>query len=571
MLKLGELLIHRGVLTQGQLDLALREHEKTGELLGKALIRLGYITEEQLLVTLAEQLSIPFLPSLKDKVIPDDVIKAVPARFVWHYKFMPLSLKANTLTIAVSNPLDVWPTEDIKFHLGFEVEVVLAVESEIMASIKAYYGMGASIVEGILEKKEETTAAAKKARPEEGIMVLDSPEKMAQDASVVKLVNQLIAEAIQSRATDIHIEPYRDRVKVRYRIDGILYDVPVPDSIKQLHLAIVSRIKIIANMDIVERRLPQDGRAKVKLGEVDVDLRLSIIPTLYGENMVIRILPTDMLFSMKELGLSPKDLEMIEELLEKPHGIIFLTGPTGSGKTTTLYSFLSRLNKPDTKIITVEDPIEYELIGVTQLQVNAKIGLTFASALRNLLRHDPDIMMVGEVRDLETAELAIRTALTGHLVFSTLHTNDAPSGITRLVDMGLEPYLVASSVQAFIAQRLVRTICPDCKTKVALKDVMKDKAPTRESFEKIEKPEFIYKGKGCETCKFTGYRGRIAIYEILLIDEAIRQAIIDKVSSTQIKKKAIEAGMRTLLQEGWAKIAAGLTTPEEVMRVTELG
>jgi type II secretory ATPase GspE/PulE/Tfp pilus assembly ATPase PilB-like protein len=262
---------------------------------------------------------------------------------------------------------------------------------------------------------------------------------------------------------------------------------------------------------------------------------------------------------------------MIEELLEKPHGIIFLTGPTGSGKTTTLYSFLSRLNKPDTKIITVEDPIEYELIGVTQLQVNAKIGLTFASALRNLLRHDPDIMMVGEVRDLETAELAIRTALTGHLVFSTLHTNDAPSGITRLVDMGLEPYLVASSVQAFIAQRLVRTICPDCKTKVALKDVMKDKAPTRESFEKIEKPEFIYKGKGCETCKFTGYRGRIAIYEILLIDEAIRQAIIDKVSSTQIKKKAIEAGMRTLLQEGWAKIAAGLTTPEEVMRVTELG
>ncbi len=571
MLKLGELLIHRGVLTQGQLDLALREHEKTGELLGKALIRLGYITEEQLLVTLAEQLSISFLPSLKDKVIPDDVIKAVPARFVWHYKFMPLSLKANTLTIAVSNPLDVWPTEDIKFHLGFEVEVVLAVESEIMASIKSYYGMGATMAEGILDKKEEAPAAAKKARPEEGIMVLDSPEKMAQDASVVKLVNQLIAEAIQSRATDIHIEPYRDRVKVRYRIDGILYDVPVPDSIKQLHLAIVSRIKIIANMDIVERRLPQDGRAKVKLGEIDVDLRLSIIPTLYGENMVIRILPTDMLFSMKELGLSPKDLEMIEELLEKPHGIVFLTGPTGSGKTTTLYSFLSRLNKPDTKIITVEDPIEYELIGVTQLQVNAKIGLTFASALRNLLRHDPDIMMVGEVRDLETAELAIRTALTGHLVFSTLHTNDAPSGITRLVDMGLEPYLVASSVQAFIAQRLVRTVCPDCKTKVALKDVMKDKAPTRESFEKIEKPEFIYKGKGCEACKFTGYRGRIAIYEILLINEAIRQAVIDKISSTQIKKIAIEAGMRTLLQEGWAKIAAGLTTPEEVMRVTELG
>ncbi len=568
MLKLGELLIKRGVLSQGQLDLALREHNKSGELLGKALIRLGYITEEQLLITLAEQLAIPFFPTLKDKPVPEDVIKAVPARFVWHYKFMPLALKGNTLTIAVSNPLDVWPTEDIKFHLGFEVEVVLAVEAEIMASIKTYYGLGAAIVEGILDKKEE--AAPKKS--DDSIMVLDSaPEKLAQDASVVKLVNQLLAEAIQSRATDIHIEPYRDRVKVRYRIDGVLYDVPVPDTIKQLHLAITSRIKIIANMDIVERRLPQDGRAKVKLGEMDVDLRISIIPTLYGENLVIRILPTGMLFSMKDLGFSPKDLEMVEELLDKPHGIVFLTGPTGSGKTTTLYSFLSKLNKADVKIITVEDPIEYELIGVTQLQVNAKIGLTFAGALRNLLRHDPDIMMIGEVRDLETAELAIRTALTGHLVFSTLHTNDAASAVTRLIDMGLEPYLVASSVQAFIAQRLVRTICPNCKVKVALKDVLKGKEVARDALETVERPEFIYKGKGCEECKFTGYKGRLAIYEILLINEAIRQLILEKASASQIKKKALEFGLRTLMQEGWAKIREGLTTPEEVLRVTELG
>jgi type II secretory ATPase GspE/PulE/Tfp pilus assembly ATPase PilB-like protein len=557
MLKLGELLIKRGVLTQGQLDLALREHNKSGELLGKALIRLGYISEDQLLITLAEQLAIPFLATLKDKPVSEDVIKAVPARFVWHYKFMPLALKGNNLTIAVSNPLDVWPTEDIKFHLGFEVDVVLAVESEIMASIKAYYGLGAAIVEGILD---------------DGITVLDSaPEKMALDASVVKLVNQLLAEAIQSRATDIHIEPYRDRVKVRYRIDGILYDVPVPETIKQLHLAITSRIKIIANMDIVERRLPQDGRAKVKLGEMDVDLRISIIPTLYGENLVIRILPTEMLFNTKDLGFGSKDMLLIEELLEKPHGIIFLTGPTGSGKTTTLYSFLSKLNKPDVKIITVEDPIEYELIGVTQLQVNAKIGLTFAGALRNLLRHDPDVMMIGEVRDLETAELAIRTALTGHLVFSTLHTNDASSGVTRLIDMGLEPYLVASSVQAFIAQRLVRTVCSGCKTQVPLKEVLKAKEIARDAFETVERPEFIYKGKGCEACKFTGYKGRMAIYEILTINEVIRQLVIDKASASQIKKKAIEQGLRTLMQEGWAKIREGLTTPEEVMRVTELG
>ncbi|HAJ56317.1 MAG TPA: hypothetical protein DCL35_00945 [Candidatus Omnitrophica bacterium] len=567
MLKLGELLIKKGVINQGQLDVALREHSRTGELLGRALVRLGFITEEQLLMMLAEQLSIQFIPSLKNKAISEDVIKAVPARFVWHYKFMPISLKGNILTIAISNPLDVWPTEDIKFHLGFEVEVVLAVESEIMEAVKTYYGMGAAIVEGILDKKEEGTAR----HGDEGVTVLESPEKMAQDASVIKLVNQLLAEAIQSRATDIHIEPYRDRVKVRYRIDGILYDVPVPDTIKQLHAAIVSRIKIISNMDIVERRLPQDGRAKVRLGEIDVDLRISVIPTLYGENLVIRILPTQMIFSTGDLGLSPSDLSMVDELLEKPHGIIFLTGPTGSGKTTTLYSFLSKLNRPDVKIITIEDPVEYDLTGITQVQVNPKIGLTFASALRNLLRHDPDIMMVGEVRDLETGELAIRTALTGHLVFSTLHTNDASSGVTRLVDMGIEPYLVASSVQAFMAQRLVRTICNECKETVLLKDIYKEKEAPKDAMEIVEKPTHVFRGKGCESCKFTGYKGRIAIYEILLINEDIRQLILDKASASQIKKKALESGMRSLFREGWQKIKEGVTTPEEVMRVTELG
>jgi type II secretory ATPase GspE/PulE/Tfp pilus assembly ATPase PilB-like protein len=570
MLKLGELLIKRGVLSEKQLDVALREHEKSGELLGKALIRLGFITEEQLLVTLAEQLSIQYVPSLKNRKISDAVIKAVPARFVWHYKFMPLSLVENLLTIAVSNPLDVWPTEDIKFHLGFDVEVVLTPDAEIMAAIRTYYGVGAALVEDILNKdsKEEPS---KKFEEQGGVTVLDTPEKHAQDASVVKLVNQLVAEAIQARATDIHIEPYRDRVKVRYRIDGILYDIPVPETIKQLHSAITSRIKIISQMDIVERRLPQDGRTKVKLGEMDVDLRISIIPTLYGENMVIRILPTQMLFSMKDLGLSEKDLGTIGELLKKPHGIVFLTGPTGSGKTTTLYSFLSYLNRPPVKIITVEDPIEYELTGVTQLQVNPRIGLSFAGALRNLLRHDPDIMMVGEVRDLETAELAIRTALTGHLVFSTLHTNDASSGITRLLDMGLEPYLVASSVQAFIAQRLVRTICTDCKEKIPLKEEVSLNKIVEKTHEHIEKPAHVFHGRGCETCKFTGYRGRVAIYEILVINEDIRQMVIDKASASQIKQKAIAMGVKTLLREGWEKIREGVTTPEEVMRVTEIG
>ncbi|MFA5039481.1 MAG: ATPase, T2SS/T4P/T4SS family [Candidatus Omnitrophota bacterium] len=576
MLKLGELLIKRGVLSQKQLDMALREHEHTGELLGKALIRLGFISEEQLLITLAEQLAIQYIPSLKNKVVPDSVIKAVPARFVWHYKFMPLGLKENLLTIAVSNPLDIWPTEDIKFHLGFDVEVVLAGEAEIMECIRKYYGMGAALVEDILnkDKAEEAPRAAvdlsRNKMEETGVTILDSVEKMAQDASVVKLVNQLLAEAIQSRATDIHIEPYRDRVKVRYRIDGILYDVPVPESMKQLHGAITSRIKIISNMDIVERRLPQDGRTKVKLGEMDVDLRISIIPTLYGENMVIRILPAGMMFNMKDLGMGDEDFEVISGLLQKPHGIIFLTGPTGSGKTTTLYSFLSYLNKPQVKIITVEDPIEYELIGVTQLQINPRIGLNFATALRNLLRHDPDIMMVGEVRDLETAELAIRTALTGHLVFSTLHTNDSASGITRLLDMGMEPYLVASSVQAFIAQRLVRTICPDCKEKVKLEQEAVGRN-VKDLQDYIELPEFVFQGKGCESCKFTGYRGRIAIYELLVINEEIREMVLLKSSASQIRQKAVQLGFKTLLQQGWEKIREGLTTPEEVMRVTEIG
>ena len=566
MLKLGELLIQKQILSQAQLDLALKEHNRTGELLGKALVRLGFISEAQLLKVLAEQLSIEFIPSLKDTVVPDVIIKAVPAKFVWHYKFMPLALKDNRLKIAISNPLDVWPTEDIKFHLGYDVEVALAVEGEILGAIKTYYGVGSDAVENVLGK--EQASAPKPA--DDGVVVLDNMEKAAQDASVVKLVNQLLTEAIQSRATDIHIEPFRGQVKVRYRIDGVLYDIPVPDTIKQMHAAITSRIKIISNMDIVERRLPQDGRAKVKLGDEDVDLRISIIPTLHGENLVIRILPTKMLFNMKDLGLSEKDKLLVDELLTKPHGVIFLTGPTGSGKTTTLYSFLSKLNRPNVKIITVEDPIEYELDGITQLQVNAKIGLTFASALRNLLRHDPDIMMVGEVRDHETGELAIRTALTGHLVFSTLHTNDSASGVTRLVDMGLEPYLVASSVQSFIAQRLVRTVCNDCKEKVPY-DASKETKTSMEKLETIEKPKEIYRGKGCESCKFTGYRGRMAIYEILVINEEIRELILNKASAFQIKKKALEMGLRSLSSEGWAQVRKGLTTPEEVMRVTELG
>ncbi len=555
MPKIGELLVQKGLIKPEQLMLALQESHKTGEVIGKTLVRMRLITPEQLLKTLAEQMALPFYPSLKDLPVADEVIKAVPAKFVWHYKFMPLSIKGKVLTIAVSDPLAVWPMEDLKLHLGYDVERVLATEAEILLALRRYYGVGAETVEEILT---QTTATERRVKvPAEDI---DDLEKSAEDASVVKLVNQILSEAVGARATDIHIEPYRNKVRVRYRIDGILYDMRLPEQVKYLHPAIVSRIKILSNLNVVERRLPQDGRAIIKIQDKQVDLRISVIPSLYGENVVIRILPVHLLFNLDDLGFLPDDLKNLEGVMARPHGIIFLTGPTGSGKTTTLYACLSKLNKDAVKIITIEDPIEYELMGIMQIQVRPEIGFSFANALRSILRHDPDIMMVGEVRDLETAELAIRTALTGHLIFSTLHTNDACSGATRLLDIGIEPYLVASSVNAFISQRLVRLICPNCKVEMKDKDMLPD------SLKAIK----IYHGKGCDSCKNIGYKGRTAIYEILLINDEIQELILQKASASQIKNKARELGFRTLLESGIEKIKMGITTPEEVFRVAEL-
>jgi len=555
MAKIGELLIQKGLITSQQLALALNESKKTGEIIGEILVRLNFVTQRQLLEVLAEQLGLPYYSSLKDISISSDVIKAVPAKFVWHYKFIPLKIKGKTLTIAVSDPLAVWPMEDLKLHLGYDVERVLTTEDEIMAAIRRYYGIGAETVEEILTQSS-VVAEKGKIKYEE----IEDLEKSAQDASVIKLVNQILSEAISSRATDIHIEPYRDHVRVRYRIDGILYDMRVPEQIKYLQSAVVSRVKILSNLNVVEKRLPQDGRAIIKIGDKQVDLRISIIPSIYGENVVIRILPVHLLFNLEDLGFNPVDFKKMEELMLKPHGIVFLTGPTGSGKTTTLYACLSKLNKDAVKIITIEDPVEYELSGIMQIQVKSEIGLTFANALRSILRHDPDIMMVGEVRDLETAELAIRTALTGHLIFSTLHTNDAPSGATRLLDIGIEPYLVASSVNAFISQRLVRVVCPACKEEMQDKELLPD----------VFKNMKIYYGKGCENCKFIGYKERTAIYEILIVNEDIRELILHKASAYQIKKKAQGLGFRTLREAGIEKVKLGITTPEEVLRVTEM-
>ena len=555
MIKLGELFVKKGLITPQQLQMALDESRGSGEILGKTLVRLNMLTNEQLLESLAEQMGLPFYPSLKTFVIAPEVTRVVPAKFVWHYKFMPLKLAGKTVTIAVADPLAVWMAEDLKLHLGLDVERVLSTEKEILACMRKYYGVGSETVEEILARPNAPLTDLR----DKAAVEIEGAERSDQDASVIKLVNQILTEAVMARATDVHIEIFRDKAMVRQRIDGILYEMRISDQIRQLYGAVVSRIKILSSLNVVEKRLPQDGRAIIKVKDESVDLRISVVPSIYGENVVIRILPIHLLFNLDHLGFSKQDLDTLGELMRKPHGIIFLTGPTGSGKTTTLYACLSRLNKEQVKIVTIEDPVEYELPGIMQIQIRPEIGLTFASSLRSILRHDPDIMMVGEVRDHETAELAIRTALTGHLIFSTLHTNDAPSGAPRLMDIGLEPYLVASSVNAFIAQRLVRMICPDCKEEVT------DRGPVPDSLKGVR----IYQGRGCDKCQSIGYKGRTAIYEILPVRDAIQELIIRKASAGQIRQKAQEMGFKTLHEAGIERIKQGMTTWQEVMRVTE--
>ncbi|MFH1900790.1 MAG: ATPase, T2SS/T4P/T4SS family [Candidatus Omnitrophota bacterium] len=503
------------------------------------------------------------IDSLKSLRIEKSVLDKVSVRFAWHYKFVPFKIEGNLLTIVVSRPLDVKTCDEIRLHLGYDLEVISSSEEEVLEAIRRNYGLAAETIDGLLSQGEFPSEgdSAQEERAE-----AEDVEKLSEDASVINLVNQIFLEAYKKRATDIHIEPYRQKLKLRYRIDGVLYQTKVPPQMKQFLMPILSRIKIMANLNIVERRLPQDGRAIVKIQGHKLDLRVSTIPTTYGESVVVRLLPEAMLFNLKSLGLKEKESQILESLITRPHGIIFLTGPTGSGKTTTLYTALNQINTDERKIITVEDPIEYEVEGMTQIQVNSAIGLTFSQVLRNILRHDPDVVMVGETRDLETAEIAIRLALTGHLVFSTLHTNDAPSGAARLLDIGLEPYLVASSVEAFIAQRLVRAICPECKEKDLEQPTQIISQIRQEAG--IDKEVTIYKGKGCEACNFTGFKGRVGIYEILLVDSSIRELILNKASSDEIRAKALSIGMKTLRQDGWNKVIEGITTPGEIMKVT---
>jgi type II secretory ATPase GspE/PulE/Tfp pilus assembly ATPase PilB-like protein len=557
---LSRALADKGLIAQKDLDALLKEADASGASLQQIITKRGLLPEKDILNIICEKTGIVFR-DINNASVEKSVLDKVPVKIASYYKFVPLKMKDRVLTIAVASPLDIMTQDEIRTQLGYDIEIVLASQGQINEILKKNYGFAADTLEKMVSQAPSVGQATSQAK-------IEDIERLAEDASVIQLVNQIILDAFRKRATDIHIEPYRDGVALRYRVDGLLYDSNVSADMHSFLNAIISRIKIMSNLNIVERRLPQDGRAIVRVQDQVLDLRISTMPTPYGESVVIRILPAQMLFSLEKLGLAKRDLQIFEGLIQKPHGIIFVTGPTGSGKTTTLYASLNRINTKERKIITIEDPIEYEMNGIIQIQVMPEIGLDFARGLRSILRHDPDVIMVGEVRDLETAEIAIRVALTGHLVFSTVHTNDAASGITRLVDIGLEPYLVASSVEAFIAQRLIRVICPDCKTEDTQTPRELKEMITRDLGLRSAEEVKIFRGKGCNSCNFTGFFGRTAIYEILIVDDAIKEAILKKIPSNQIKKIAVSRGMRTLRQDGWQKVIAGATTPEEVMKVT---
>ncbi len=554
-------LIEDKLLTQEKLNTLLIKQKELNLTIHDLLIKEGIVSEEQILKTLSKHLDLPFI-KITPQEIKANIVKKVPAKIATHYNFMPLREENGVIIVALYDPLDVIVQDEIRLFLKKEIRIVLAKKDEISQAIRKYYGIGADTVERMMVENQDLEVLGKEQKSGEDI------RDETIDPSVIKFVNQILVQAINDRATDIHFEPYEDEFRIRYRIDGILYNMAIPPTIKHFESSIVSRIKVMANLDIAEKRLPQDGKIKAKVGHGEFDLRISILPTPLGESVNVRILSrSSLFFGLEKLGLGEKDLEILNLIIQHPHGIILVTGPTGSGKTTTLYAALSKINSTNRKILTIEDPIEYQLKGITQMQIQPKIGLTFANGLRSMLRHDPDIMMVGEIRDLETAELAVRTALTGHLVFSTLHTNDATGAVTRLLDMGIEPYLITSSVDCIIAQRLVRIICDNCKEEyIPNKEILLELLD-KETL-KIKKPKF-FRGKGCTSCKFSGYKGRTAIYEILVIDDDIRQLIMERTPSNIIKQKAVSLGMKTLRQDGLAKILRGLSTPEEVLRVTQ--
>lgn len=560
--KLGEILLDHKIISPEQLKQALEEQKITRKEIGQILLKLGYIKETDIAIALAEQLEAPYL-NLDDYEIEDDSLKLIPGEIAHQYQVIPVFSIDNVLTIAMTNPQNVTVIDTIRHITGKQIEPVVATEKDIQTAIEQNYGASVQISDSLDEVMQ--TIEAESAEFQEDIRPEEDLRQLAEDQPVVKLVNMILAQAIRDQASDIHIEPEEDVVRVRYRIDGILHEIFSPP--KHLQAAIISRIKILAEMDIAENRIPQDGRFRIRLDKHEIDLRVSTLPTAYGENVVMRLLDKrSILLDIKDLGFSNSNLKKIEDILSHSYGIILVTGPTGSGKTTTLYSALNLLNSIEKNIITVEDPIEYRLKMIRQSQVNPKAGMTFANGLRAILRQDPDIVMVGEIRDSETANIALQAALTGHLVLSTLHTNDAVGALSRMQEMGVEPFLLATAAIGVIAQRLVRKICEKCKEEYEpSKNIIK-----RLGLNGNQKKYVFYKGKGCNACKGTGYRGRMGIYEILKIDDKLKEMVIANSSADKIKKMAVTLGMHTLKHDGIVSALKGKTTIEEVVRVTNI-
>lgn len=557
--RLGDILVEAGFITEEQLNQALEKQSETDNRLGEVLKNMGLINEADVVEALEFQLGIPKV-DLGDRIIDPEIAKEIAQSMAEKHKAVPIEKNGNTLTVAMADPLDVMAIDDIRLKTGYEVEPVIALESEIDRSLKQYYGNQDLVNEFVSDMDD---AEIESVNEEEDVEEL---RKMVDEAPVVKLANNIIRDGVDITASDIHIEPMEDEVRVRYRIDGILHtEMNVP---KDIHAALVSRMKIMADLDIAERRIPQDGRIQIIVDGKKIDLRVSTLPTVRGEKIVLRILDkSNLMLDLDELGFSPNHKNMFRRMIDQPHGMVLITGPTGSGKTTTLYSALSTLDNSDENIITVEDPVEYRLEGINQVQTNPKAGLTFATGLRSILRQDPDTIMVGEIRDKETAEMAVHSALTGHLVFSTLHTNHAAGAITRLIDMGVEPFLVASSVSGVMAQRLVRTICSNCKVKES--DPLVD--PELEEYLGVGKDSIeLYKGVGCRECNDTGYKGRTAVHEILEMTPKIKELVVNGASAEQIEEVARKEGMDTLETSSLRKVSKGLTTIEEAKRVTKV-
>ncbi|OGP15212.1 MAG: type II secretion system protein GspE [Deltaproteobacteria bacterium GWA2_55_10] len=559
--RIGELLLRERLITPDQLKKAIDEQKKSGGRLGFNLTKLGYITEKDLTAFLSRQYGIPTI-DLSSQEVDHEIVKLIPEDVAQKYQVIPVSRTGSTLVVAMADPSNIFAIDDIKFLTGYNVEPLVASDSAVKNAIEKFYESTDMGLEGVLTEFDEGEMEVIKDEEE---VDLSDLKKAVEDAPVVKLVNLILTDAIKRGASDIHIEPYEKSFRVRYRVDGVLAEVMKPPL--KLKNAIVSRIKIMSNLDIAERRLPQDGRIKLKLSKnKEMDYRVSVLPTLFGEKVCCRLLDkSNLQLDMTKLGFEEKALKDFMDAIHRPWGMVLVTGPTGSGKTTTLYSALSELNKISENISTAEDPVEFNLMGINQVQMHEDIGLNFAASLRSFLRQDPDIIMVGEIRDYETAEIAVKAALTGHLVLSTLHTNDAPSTVNRLLNMGIEPFLVSSSCNLILAQRLARKVCKDCRAAVQISEkALLDLGLTREEASKMA----FSKGSGCATCGGTGYKGRIALYEVMPFTDLIKDLVLNGASSSEIKKAAIRDGMKSLRMSGITKASEGVTTIEEVLRVT---